>query len=204
MPTVKGPLCGPIQALSSENTTYVSSFPGSEFQAILNKLRYSRCLQLGLSSSVLIVEISYLLPRAAQRTFCSANAVVLRTEVSELWSGTDDEAECALADMVLQDAASNTIVTKSKPSDFPSYLRQKLSTTQTIKRHEVNTEATTTQTCPKCARTEVRFSAVQLRSADEGSTIFYTCDCGYKYVYQYETLHGRMPLLTIIRWSENN
>lgn len=124
--------------------------------------------------------------------------------MSELWSETGDEAECALADMTLQDAASNTIVTKSKPSDFPSYLRQKLSTTQTIKRHEVNTEATTTQTCPKCARTEVRFSAVQLRSADEGSTIFYTCDCGYKYVYQYETLHGRMPLLTIIRWSENN
>lgn len=124
--------------------------------------------------------------------------------MSELWSETDDEAECALADMTLQDAASNTIVTKSKPSDFPSYLRQKLSTTQTIKRHEVNTEATTTQTCPKCARTEVRFSAVQLRSADEGSTIFYTCDCGYKYVYQYETLHGGMPLLTFIRWSENN
>lgn len=124
--------------------------------------------------------------------------------MSGLWSETGDEAECALADMTLQDAASNTIVTKSKPSDFPSYLRQKLSTTQTIKRHEVNTEATTTQTCPKCARTEVRFSAVQLRSADEGSTIFYTCDCGYKYVYQYETLHGRVPLLTIIRWSENN
>lgn len=80
------------------------------------------------------------------------------------------------------DEASKEIVTKSKPSDFPSYLRQKLSTTQTVKRHEVNTEATTNQTCSKCGRTEVRFSAVQLRSADEGSTIFYTCDCGFKYV----------------------
>lgn len=99
--------------------------------------------------------------------------------------------ECLVADMgISQDAASNTIVTKSKPSDFPSYLRQKLSTTQTIKRHEVNTEATTTQTCPKCARTEVRFSAVQLRSADEGSTIFYTCDCGFKYVNYFEAVCG--------------
>lgn len=46
----------------------------------------------------------------------------------------------------------------------------------------MNTEARTDQTCPKCGRLEVRFSAVQLRSADEGSTIFFTCDCGYKYV----------------------
>ncbi|CAN8102206.1 unnamed protein product [Discula destructiva] len=84
-----------------------------------------------------------------------------------------------------KDEASKEIITKSKPSDFPSYLRQKLSTTQTIKRHEVNTEAITNQTCTKCGREEVRFSAVQLRSADEGSTIFYTCDCGHK-------------------WSENN
>ncbi|KAJ4390020.1 DNA-directed RNA polymerase I core subunit rpa12 [Gnomoniopsis smithogilvyi] len=93
------------------------------------------------------------------------------------------QCECCGAEN--QDEASKEIVTKSKPSDFPSFLRQKLSTTQTVKRHEVNTEAKTDQTCPKCGRTEVRFSAVQLRSADEGSTIFYTCDCGFK-------------------WSENN
>lgn len=90
--------------------------------------------------------------------------------------------KCSLTDGTPQDTASNTIITKSKPSDFPSYLRQKLSSVQTIKRHEVNTEATTNQICPKCGRTEVRFSAVQLRSADEGSTIFYNCDCGFKYV----------------------
>lgn len=118
------------------------------------------------------------------------NAVVLKTKVSELDGETGNEAYFALANMTFQDTASNTIVTQSKPSDFPSFLRQKLSTTQTVKRHEVNTEATTTQTCPKCGRTEVRFSAVQLRSADEGSTIFYTCDCGYKYVNPFETLFG--------------
>lgn len=103
---------------------------------------------------------------------------------------------------VCPDEASKEIITKSKPSDFPSYLRQKLSTTQTIKRHEVNTEATTNQNCPKCGRTEVRFSAVQLRSADEGSTIFYTCDCGFKYVKAYLKIRG--PVLTKSRWSENN
>lgn len=43
-------------------------------------------------------------------------------------------------------------------------------------------EAVIQVTCPECGRKEVRYSAVQLRSADEGSTIFYTCDCGHKYV----------------------
>lgn len=83
----------------SENTTYVSFVSGPEFKANLNKPRHPRCLQLGLLSSALTVETSYLLPRAAQRTFCSANAVVLRTEVSELGSETDDKSEFALANM---------------------------------------------------------------------------------------------------------
>jgi DNA-directed RNA polymerase I subunit RPA12 len=74
-----------------------------------------------------------------------------------------------------------TTVTKSKPSDFPSLLRQKLSIVQSVDKHKISTEATANETCDKCGRTEVRFSAVQLRSADEGSTIFYTCDCGHKY-----------------------
>ncbi|KAI2617564.1 hypothetical protein GGS26DRAFT_596424 [Hypomontagnella submonticulosa] len=88
--------------------------------------------------------------------------------------------ECCGADN--QDTASKTTVTQSKPSDFPSLLRQKLSIVQSVERHKVQTEAVTNETCEKCGRTEVRYSAVQLRSADEGSTIFYTCDCGHKYV----------------------
>ncbi|EFX02751.1 DNA-directed RNA polymerase 1 kda [Grosmannia clavigera kw1407] len=82
-------------------------------------------------------------------------------------------------------SASQTIVTSSNPKDFPSPLRQKLSTTQSVERHKVSTEAVTTETCPKCGRTEVRFTTAQIRSADEGSTVFFHCDCGH-------------------RWSENN
>lgn len=39
--------------------------------------------------------------------------------------------------------------------------------------------------CPKCGNEEMYYRAVQLRSADEGQTIFYECDCGYKF-----TLHS--------------
>ncbi|ORY65367.1 uncharacterized protein BCR38DRAFT_342392 [Pseudomassariella vexata] len=90
------------------------------------------------------------------------------------------KCECCGAEN--KDKASQTIVTQSKPSDFPSLLRQKLSTVQTVERHKVQTEAIDTSvSCEKCGRSNIRFSAVQLRSADEGSTIFYTCDCGNKY-----------------------
>ncbi|KAK7444161.1 transcription factor S-II [Colletotrichum acutatum] len=80
------------------------------------------------------------------------------------------------------DTGAKTITTQTKPSDFPSQLRQKLqSNVQTVDRNNVNTEATIRETCPKCGAEEVRFTAVQLRSADEGSTIFFTCECGFKY-----------------------
>lgn len=80
------------------------------------------------------------------------------------------------------DTASKVVATQSKPSDFPSLLRQKLSIVKTVERHKIQTEALANETCEKCGSNEVRFSAVQLRGADEGSTIFYTCACGHKYV----------------------
>lgn len=36
------------------------------------------------------------------------------------------------------------------------------------------------QICPKCGNEKMYYKAVQLRSADEGQTIFYMCSCGYK------------------------
>lgn len=141
-------------------------------------------------SSVLIVGIFCRHLKAAQKTSCSVNAAVLRTKVSE--SRPRFKTDPSLT--VMLDSTSSTTVTKSKPSDFPSFLRQKLSSVQTVRRHEVNTEAMTNQTCPKCGRLEVRFSAVQLRSADEGSTIFFTCECGYKYVV---LLRGHHVMLLI-------
>jgi DNA-directed RNA polymerase I subunit RPA12 len=71
------------------------------------------------------------------------------------------------------------VTTRTKPSDFPSALRQKLSIVQTVERHQVQTERIDANTdCPKCGRRGIRYSEVQQRSADEGSTIIYNCDCG--------------------------
>ncbi|OAA56692.1 DNA-directed RNA polymerase 1 kda [Niveomyces insectorum RCEF 264] len=59
----------------------------------------------------------------------------------------------------------------------------KLSTVQTVERHKVQTDVTTNETCPKCGRTEVRFTTAQLRGADEGSTVFFNCDCGFRWTH---------------------
>ncbi|KAM7206897.1 hypothetical protein V8F20_002603 [Naviculisporaceae sp. PSN 640] len=81
-----------------------------------------------------------------------------------------------------RDSRSKSVTTQTKPSDFPSLLRQKLSVVQTVERHKVQTERIDANTdCPKCGTRGIRYSEVQQRSADEGSTILYNCDCGHKW-----------------------
>lgn len=39
--------------------------------------------------------------------------------------------------------------------------------------------------CPMCNKMEMMYNTAQLRSADEGQTVFYSCDgCGYKETVQ--------------------
>ncbi|KAK2070285.1 hypothetical protein P8C59_004792 [Phyllachora maydis] len=80
------------------------------------------------------------------------------------------------------DVAPTVIVTRTKASDFPSLLRQKLSNVQTVERHKISTEQVDPNTeCEKCGRRGIRFSEMQTRGADEGSTISYNCDCGHRW-----------------------
>lgn len=84
----------------------------------------------------------------------------------------------------LSDTSSKTLITRSKPTAFPSTLRQRLtSNTQTIsgsERDAQSKDAMVARQCEKCGREEVRYYVQQLRSADEGSTVFYHCECGRK------------------------
>ncbi|RZC44929.1 hypothetical protein C5167_037874 [Papaver somniferum] len=42
--------------------------------------------------------------------------------------------------------------------------------------------STVNQACPKCANPQLEYHTKQLRSADEGQTVFYECrKCGHKY-----------------------
>lgn len=94
---------------------------------------------------------------------------------------------CALGFLVFAilltrpDTSSKVIVTHSKPGAFPSALRAKRSEVQALAPEDVQVDATIRETCPKCGREEVRYYTQQLRSADEGTTVFYTCECGNKW-----------------------
>ncbi|KAK5742871.1 DNA-directed RNA polymerase I core subunit rpa12 [Elasticomyces elasticus] len=82
-----------------------------------------------------------------------------------------------------KDSSSKVVVTTSKPNAFPSALRTRLRTDiQEVSESEKQTDATIMETCAKCGCEEVRYYTQQLRSADEGSTVFYTCpQCGNKW-----------------------
>ncbi|KAG8425126.1 DNA-directed RNA polymerase I core subunit rpa12 [Metarhizium acridum] len=97
--------------------------------------------------------------------------------------GTEKNSlKCECCDAWNKDTGSKVIVTQSKPSDFPSFLRQKLqSNVQAVERHKLKTSSTVQERCPKCGREEVTYTNVQLRSADEGSTLIYNCECGHSW-----------------------
>lgn len=66
------------------------------------------------------------------------------------------------------------ITTRSHPDAFPSALRQKRKT-QTKTHEGSDAQLKVTEKCPECGHMEAFSKEIQMRSADEGSTILYTC-----------------------------
>lgn len=53
---------------------------------------------------------------------------------------------------------------------------------QTVDQNDAQMQTEIRETCEKCGGQEATYFEMQLRSADEGSTVFYTCkSCGHKW-----------------------
>ena len=51
-----------------------------------------------------------------------------------------------------------------------------------VTKEQQRARATTREPCPKCAHPELQYYTMQLRSADEGQTVFYECSkCGHTF-----------------------
>lgn len=95
--------------------------------------------------------------------------------------GSQEEMiKCDDCSLYTKDTSSKVITSKSKPSAFPSALRSKHSEVQSFNAEDLQVEAVIAKDCPDCGRCEMFYHTKQLRSADEGSTVFYRCECGYK------------------------
>ncbi|EAS35396.3 DNA-directed RNA polymerase I polypeptide [Coccidioides immitis RS] len=88
---------------------------------------------------------------------------------------------CDICGTKNRDIASKTIISESKPEAFPSALRSKRSAVRTLTAEDKKKDAVIAHTCDQCGRPEMTFYTLQLRSADEGTTVFYSCECGYKF-----------------------
>lgn len=75
------------------------------------------------------------------------------------------------------------VVTRSSEDAFPSALKlQQSSVKTTLKKDELEEGATIKEKCPQCGNEEMQYHTLQLRSADEGATVFYTCTaCNYRF-----------------------
>ncbi|QLG74651.1 hypothetical protein HG535_0G05340 [Zygotorulaspora mrakii] len=79
--------------------------------------------------------------------------------------------------------ASMKVITSTSEDAFPSKLRLKKSVVKTsLKKNELEEGAVIKEKCPQCGNEEMHYHTLQLRSADEGATVFYTCPvCNYKF-----------------------
>ncbi|KAH3683017.1 hypothetical protein WICPIJ_006021 [Wickerhamomyces pijperi] len=74
-----------------------------------------------------------------------------------------------------KDFANLKVVTRSADDAFPSALKLKQSVVKTtLKTDELEEGATIKEKCPQCGNEEMQYHTLQLRSADEGATVFYT------------------------------
>lgn len=81
---------------------------------------------------------------------------------------------------------NRVVITHSRLDAFPEkpsqLISKMLDSTDSASGDRSHKGATINEKCAKCGHHELVFHTAQLRSADEGQTVFYNCPkCGYKY-----------------------
>eukprot|EP00743_Colponemidia_sp_Colp-15_P009181 GILK01010019.1.p2 GENE.GILK01010019.1~~GILK01010019.1.p2 ORF type:complete len:128 (+),score=8.19 GILK01010019.1:49-432(+) len=123
--------------------------------------------------------MAYLVSQAATTVFCPDCGSLLST-------GLSDTVSCKLCGYSCRSEVyeQQQIVTTSRPTGRKLWLDKALGKLDDELAKQTITRATVKQACPapKCTGKKLSFYTMQLRSADEGQTVFYEClKCGHKY-----------------------
>jgi len=94
----------------------------------------------------------------------------------------DDNVKCTFCPFKCnyEELAVKEVVTKSINKPKPAWIMD--DEEEDDERKNKNKHATIEEPCPKCGHHELYFYTMQLRSVDEGSTVFYECPkCKHKF-----------------------
>ena len=111
-------------------------------------------------------------------TFCPECGNLL-----DMAGGDDDILLCNQCSCAFRTAGveATEVITTSSERSFQSALKSKRHLVQQSKENK-QARAIIKEKCPSCGHHEMEYHTMQLRSADEGQTVFYNCKkCGYKY-----------------------
>jgi len=117
------------------------------------------------------------LPCEAQIPFCPKckNLIMVRV------NGTGHCSNCSFqcqSDVLVR----KEIVATSQRSMPQRWLESAEEKKKRLKKKDEADQATVSEQCPKCNHDRASFYTMQLRSADEGQTVFYTClKCSHKW-----------------------
>lgn len=120
--------------------------------------------------------------RIGSLVFCLDCGNLLNVPGSEDYLSCDQCGKMELSN--LQEGLE--IITRSQSNAFPSSLRQKRALVQSHLNPNDDQDGKAAplmdEICPKCSNPQMKYHTLQLRSADEGTTVFYECPkCGHKF-----------------------
>lgn len=105
-------------------------------------------------------------------------------------AGDNIVCDCCAFTCKFTDLSTDEIVTvsgiRTKPAwlgdDFEDVTSSSSEKAEATENDAGSKHATIQEPCPKCSHPEMHFYTMQLRSVDEGSTVFYSCpNCAHKY-----------------------